>query len=138
MDLRERVLAACDAGEGTRKAIAKRFQVSVPWVYLLLRRRRETGDFGSWDSRAGRKPVFEGDSLERLQALVAEQPDRTLDELCELSPAACSRMAVWRALEKLGGRHKKRRSKPASKTARTSSKPARRGSEKPRRSITGA
>ncbi len=119
MDLRERVLAACDAKEGTRKDIARRFKVSEPWIYHLLRRRREHGEYGSWDSHAGRKPIFEGKSLKRLKALVDECPDRTLKELRDLSGKPCSIMAVARALDRLGGRYKKRRSILASRTART-------------------
>ena len=119
MDLRERVLAACDAKEGTRKDIARRFKVSEPWIYHLLRRRRENGEYGSWDSHAGRKPTFEGKSLKRLKALVDERPDRTLEELRDLSGKPCSIMAVARALDRLGGRYKKRRSTRASRTAQT-------------------
>ena len=36
MDLRERVVAACDAGDDTREEIAARFSVSVAWVRRLL------------------------------------------------------------------------------------------------------
>jgi transposase len=39
MDLRERVLAACDAGSGT-KAAADRFAVSESWVRRLKQQRR--------------------------------------------------------------------------------------------------
>lgn len=119
MDLRERVLAACDAKDGTRKGIARRFKVSEPWIYHLLRRRRENGEYESWDSHAGRKPTFEGKSLKRLKALVDEYPDRTLKELRDLSGKPCSIMAVARALDRLGGRYKKRRSTLASRAAQT-------------------
>ena len=130
MDLRKRVLAACDAKEGTRKEIAERFKVSESWLYYLLRRRRETGEYRSWDGHAGRKAVFEGKSLTKLKALVDEQPDRTLAELCQLSGKDCSIMAVWRGLEKLGSRYKKRRLKPVSKTGRMSSKSAKGGAKR--------
>jgi transposase len=43
MDLRERVIAACDAGGGTHEQIAARFSVSVSWIRDLLKRRRATG-----------------------------------------------------------------------------------------------
>ena len=43
MDLRERVLADCDAGMGTDEVAAK-FSVSPAWVRRLLQRRRETGE----------------------------------------------------------------------------------------------
>jgi transposase len=31
LDLRERIVAACDAQEGTREEVAKRFKVSLGW-----------------------------------------------------------------------------------------------------------
>ena len=36
IDLRERVVAACDARDGTREQIAARFSVSVSWIRKLL------------------------------------------------------------------------------------------------------
>ena len=36
VDLRERVLAAVDAGEGTQQEIAERFRVSARWIRKLL------------------------------------------------------------------------------------------------------
>ena len=41
-DLRERVVAAYDAREGTQEQVAARFAVSVSWVRKLLRQRRGT------------------------------------------------------------------------------------------------
>jgi len=136
VDLRERVLAACDAKEGTKRGIAKRFKVSEDWIYKLLRQRRELGTLEPQYHRRGRKPVFQGKSLERLKALVDAQPDRTLEELRDLSGKPCSIMAVVRALDRLGSRYKKRRSKRENKTARTSGRSARRGGGGSRRSTT--
>ena len=42
LDLRERVVNACDAGLSS-KEVAKKYSVSVSWVKGLLKRRRETG-----------------------------------------------------------------------------------------------
>ena len=39
-DLRERVAAAVDHGEGSQREIARRFRVSLTFVLRLLRRRR--------------------------------------------------------------------------------------------------
>lgn len=119
MDLRERVVAACDAKEGTKREIAARFGVSESWVYFLLKRRRDTGEIGSWDSHAGRKAVFADERLEQLKALVGQDPDATLEELRALSGQDCSLMAVHRALERLGATRKKRRCTRPSKTGRT-------------------
>jgi transposase len=136
MDLRERVVAACDAREGTKRAIAERFKVSEDWIYKLFRQRQELGTLAPQYHRRGRKAVFQGKSLKRLKALVDQQPDRTLEELRDLSGKSCSIMAVARALDRLGGRYKKRRSTPANRAVRTSDKNVGRGAEKSRRSTT--
>lgn len=56
LDLRERILAAYDAGEGTREAVAGRFRVSLGMVKKLLQQRRRTGDVRPQHHRSGRKP----------------------------------------------------------------------------------
>ena len=119
MDLRERVLAAYDAGGGTQKELASRFCVSVGWIRKLLRRRRETGSFEAWDDHAGRKAAFEGAALEQLREWVQADPDITLQELCDRSGVNCSLVAVYNALKRLGCRRKKSRSTPRSKSGRT-------------------
>ena len=43
LDLRERVLAACDAGLASR-VVAQQYRVSRAWVDRLKQRRRETGE----------------------------------------------------------------------------------------------
>lgn len=40
MDLRERILASYDAGEGTRQEVADRYKVSLGVVKKLLSRRK--------------------------------------------------------------------------------------------------
>ena len=101
MDLRQRVVAACDQGEGTRGEIARRFRVSVPWVYKLLRRRRDTGSIAAKPHGGGQPSAFDTDAAERLRRAVADCPDATLEELREAVGVDCSVSAVHRALEKL-------------------------------------
>ena len=60
MDLRERVVAACDEGGATRERIAARFSVSVSWIRDLMRRRRETGSIAPRPRGGGRAPAFDG------------------------------------------------------------------------------
>ena len=119
MDLRERVVQACDEEMSTREEIARLFGVSTAWIRRLLQRRRETGSIAA-KPRGGQKPSkFQGKNLDKLKALVEAQPDATLQELLERSRVAASIMAVHRALERLGCRRKKSRSGRASKTDRT-------------------
>ena len=118
IDLRERVVAACDGGDGTREQIARRFCVSVAWVYRLLARRRDTGSIAPKPHGGGQKPAFHGESAERLRKAVEDRPDATLEELREAAGVECGTSAVFRALNRLGLPRKKSRSGPRSRTAR--------------------
>ena len=119
MDLRERVVRACDEKVGTRKEIAELFGVSTAWIRRLLQRRRETGSIAPRRRGTRKPPKFSGASLEKLKRLVQAQPDATLQELLACSGVDGSIMAVHRALQRLGCRRKKSRSAPPNKTGRT-------------------
>ena len=54
-DLRERVLADCDAGLPTAEVAAK-YRVSASWVRRLKQRRRETGETAPRKQRHGSPP----------------------------------------------------------------------------------
>jgi transposase len=82
VNLRERVVAACDEGSDTQPEIAKRFAVSVSFITKLLRRRRLTGSVAAKPRGGGRRPALGPRDLGRVRHLVAEQPDATLAELC--------------------------------------------------------
>jgi transposase len=116
MDLRERVVAACDAGDGTREQIAARFSVSVSWVRDLLKRRRETGSIAPKPRGGGRAPAFDGAAAERLREAVKADGDATLVELAEAAGVACSPSVVHRALRRLGITRKKSRGGRPSRT----------------------
>jgi transposase len=136
MDLRERVVAACEAATDSKAEVAKRFNVSVAWVKKLLQRKRESGSIAALPQRSGRKPLFAGASLERLKAAVQETPDATLQELLKKTGVAASIMAAQRALKRLDCRRKKSLSTPASKSARTSKRGVKSGARK-RASLSG-
>lgn len=119
MDLRDRVVAACDSGEWTREEIAEEFGVSTAWIRRLLQRRRESGSYGPKQGKRGRKPAVSGPALTRLDRLVQKQPDATLAELRERTDAACSLVTIHNTLKRLGYRRKKRHSGPLSKTGQT-------------------
>ena len=119
MDLRNRVVLACDAGEWTREEIAEDFGVTTRWIRQLLRQRRETGSYGLKGHGGGRQPAFGTMALKRLEQLVRQQPDATLVELRERSGVDCSLTAMHNTLKRLGFRLKKRHSGQLSKTVRT-------------------
>lgn len=116
MDLRERVVAACDEGTDTRGEIAERFSVSESWIRRLRQRRREAGSIAPKPRRGGQPPAFDAEAAERLRRAVADDPDATLEELARASGVACSTAAVDRTLRRLEVTRKKSRSGPRSRT----------------------
>lgn len=114
LDLRQRVLADSDRGDGTA-VVAKRYRVSPAWVRRLKQRRRETGEIAARKAGrpAGRRLAAYG---EPLQALNAERPDATLAELREALGVSVSIWTIWRALRELKLSFKKKRFTRRSKT----------------------
>jgi transposase len=107
-DLRERVAAAVDHGEGSQRQIARRFRVSLTFVFRLLRRRRDAGTLDP-KPHGGRPPSALGpDELHRLGELIRERPDATLEQLRQRGGFRCSLTTVWRALRGMGLTHKKK------------------------------
>jgi transposase len=107
MDLRQRVIDACDSKTESRAQTAKRFNVSASWVKKLLRLRRKFGSFAPKPHGGGRQAKFVGETLQHLQQLVKKEPDATLHELLDESGVEASIMAVSRALDRLDYRYKK-------------------------------
>ena len=89
LDLRQRIVAAYDAGEGTRQQIADRFKVSVHMVKKLLAQRRKLGSIEPQSHRCGRKPRFTEQDLCWLRQTVEKRPDITLQELREAFAKPC-------------------------------------------------
>ena len=100
MDLRERVLAVCDAGHGT-KEVARLFDVSEAWVRRLKQRRRERGTIEPLPRNSGRKPALDEAAQQRLRELVRQQPDATLEELRSQLEVRLSISSLWETLRKL-------------------------------------
>ncbi len=115
MDLRQRVIADCDAGMGSTAA-ARKYAVSPAWVRRLKQHRRERGDIAP--RHGGHYPrQFDRD---RLAQLVQEQPDATLMELRDALGVNVSISAICVALKQLRLTFKKSRSTRRSRTAPTS------------------
>lgn len=109
-DLRERVVAAAEAGEHSQAQVAARFSLSLSTVEKWLRRQRETGSCAALPHGGGRQRVLQADTR-RIEAVVAKQPDVTLAELCERvakgGGAQASRSAMGREVQRLRLRRKK-------------------------------
>jgi transposase len=120
-DLRDRVLAARDAGQSVR-AVAERFSVSPSYVAKADRRRRRTGERRVRRS-SGHPPAKIVAHLPALTERVGAQPDATLAELRGWLLAECGvavgLVTVWRALKRLGVTLKKSKSGRPSRIAPT-------------------
>jgi transposase len=101
-DLRQRILAAVDNHEGSRRKLAARFAVNVSTITRLLQLRRQTGSSRPRPHGGGVTPALDQDGLERLRGLVEQTPDATLEALKQKLGVSGSRMIVCRALQKLG------------------------------------
>ena len=133
-DLRERIVAAYEAG-GVRYAdVAERFQVSPGVVGKLVRQQRREGTLAPHTDRCGRKPAIRDRSEAALKQHVREHPDATLAERRRALGLCCSLKTVWMTLRRLGGRFKKSRGGRPSRTAPTWPAPGRTGGRAGKRS----
>ena len=80
LDLRTRVIAACEAGDRTRAEVARQFEVAEATLYNWLHRWRAEGTLGSRPRTGGWSP---GMDRRVLLALVEENNDRTLAEYAD-------------------------------------------------------
>ena len=119
-EFRRKVLAACDAGGGTRE-VAVQFDVSESWVRRIKQERRETGKTAPKTTRTRRKS-WEPYSDWILQQL-DKRPDIYLRELQVLAKEELrwdvSDVTLSRACRELKRTRKKRPSSPANETERT-------------------
>jgi transposase len=107
-DLRERVAAAVDHGEGSQREIARRFRVSLTFVFRLLRRRRDADTLDPKPHGGCPPPTLGPDDMQRLAELIGKQPDATLEQLRERGGFQCSLTTIWRGLRRLGLTRKKK------------------------------
>lgn len=111
-EFRREVLAACDAGGGTRE-VATRFDVSESWVRRIKQERREQGKTAPCLTRR-RTPAW-AVYTDRICQIVASRPDITLKELKEALGTELSTKTICIALQKLRLTFKKKSlSRPSS------------------------
>ena len=129
-DLRERVVRAYQAGDGTREEIAERFEVGVATVGRLLRLLRATGSVQPKPHAGGPAPLLGESDRERLEAYLAENPSLTQGELAECfaedTGRRVSQRTMSRVLRRLNLTHKKKARTPASEIAPMSPRSGRR------------
>ena len=99
LDLRQRVLADCQAGL-TYAAIARKYTVSAEWVRIFHKRYRETGEIAARSQATKRQPYHVRHEA-ALRAAVADRPDRTLEQLRQNLAGGVSIGTLWKALRAL-------------------------------------
>lgn len=83
IDLRQRLVDAYHANEGSQRHLAKRFRVSLSFVRNLLRHYRQTGAVKPQAHGGGAMTKITASDLLKLKQLIEQQPDALLNELCE-------------------------------------------------------
>jgi transposase len=83
IDLRQRIILAYQAKEGSQRQLAKRFKVSPSFIRDLLRHHRQTGTIQPKPHGGGAVAKLGEEQLPIVEALVKAQPDALLSELCE-------------------------------------------------------
>ena len=100
-DLRQRVLAAVDAGEETQEPSANRVLVSARWIRKLIAQRAAIGDISPRPHPGGRKPLIQGEAAQALRAAIVENPDATLQETREAIGFQGGLVTLWRTIKRL-------------------------------------
>jgi transposase len=105
-DLRERVLRACEIGEESQAAIARRFEISESAVGSWLRQLRQDGRREPKPHGRGFPSILDEDDGAVLRSLVAANNDATLAEYAKAFTARTgeeiSEYSMCRALRRHG------------------------------------
>jgi len=86
-DLRQKIIDAYKNGEDSLRVIAKRFSVSLNFVWSLWARYKQTGSVEPKPHGGGRAATIDAKGLEVLRHLIHQHNDATLAEECNPSPA---------------------------------------------------
>lgn len=98
MDLRSRVLADRVSGMASKEVAAK-YRVSLSWVNRVYQRHRGGEDAPRKQTKfRGRRLAGQED---RLRAIVAAQPDRTLVEIRAALGVSVALSTLWTELDRL-------------------------------------
>ena len=121
LDLRVRVIAACEAGDRPRAEVARQFDVAEATLYDWLHRWRADGALGP---RLQRRRRSSGLDRAVLRELVEERNDRRLAEYADAYEMRTGRRysisRICTALKELKLSRKERRYAPRSTSSRTS------------------
>lgn len=116
-EIRERAIAAYDAGQGSQQQVAAMFRIHLRTFQRWLHRYRSDGLCCPLQ-RGHRRAAFEGNLLAQLDRWVQQHPDATLEQLQErfLPKVQCSAVTIHNTLKRLGYQYKKSRYERVNKT----------------------
>jgi transposase len=142
IDLRQKILRACERPLGSQRRIADVFGVSLAFVEKVLRQHRTTGDIAPKPQAGGQKPRLDTAAQAIVRRLVDDHPDATLEELCTRVAAErgvrVSVPTMCRVLQRLGLPRKKSRSTRRNAIPRASNRRGRSTSSGSQRSTASA
>jgi transposase len=112
-DLRTRFITAYEAGEGSLRELAARFDIGEATTNRWWSRYKRTGELEARVSDGGHKPTLDDTDLESIDLIVFEHPNVTVLELVEMfveeGGQRVSRSTMSRALQRLNLTRKKTR-----------------------------
>jgi len=120
MDLRERIVSAYEANEGSQAVLGRRFCVSGRVVGKLVQQKKGLGTLEPQVHRRGRKPAITGDDLEALKQHVKDYPDASGQERRDALGLQCTVKTVYETLHRIGCSFKKSHRELRSKIVLTS------------------
>jgi transposase len=123
LDLRGKIVQACERGTQSQREVAEFFGVSLSFVEALLGHyRRSGGELQPQRKRPGRHTLLDESCQDKLRRWLQGQSDLTLKELIERLHAstgiAVSEPTMSRVLHQMGMRRKKRPYMPQNGTLR--------------------
>lgn len=112
LDLRQRVVAAYENGEGSQKEVAELFNVGEKTLQSYLYLKRDTGTLNPKAGKRGRKSAITETGLTSIQEWIKAKPDITLLELINCYKKdykiKISESMMSRACQRLGLTRKKK------------------------------
>ena len=112
VDLRERVVAAYEAGGVTDEEVAELFQVGEATVHRWKQLKRVTGSLATRPHGGGMPPKIKPEQLAVVRAIVEKEPDVTIPEAAaeyhRKTGEKVSPSTMGRAIRGLGLTRKKR------------------------------
>ena len=120
VDLRERIVAAYEAKQGSYRVLAARFSVSRAVVGKFVRQARRLGTLDPQVHLRGRKRLIRGEKERELRRHVDQHPDATLEERIRELGLDCCVNTMWKSVKRLGHSFKKNRRGPQNKIERMS------------------